>query len=357
MIEETRRLSASPAEREHRITQLPILILNAHSRCNCRCVMCDIWRSKERKEIGAAEVSAWLPELRRLGVRHVALTGGEALLNRGLKHVCTALREAGIRTTLLSTGLLLASNAEWLAREVDEVIVSLDGPEAVHDRIRGVTGAFRRMQDGIASLKRWRAALRITGRCVVQKANHGCLAMTVRAAREIGLDGISFLAADVSSLAFNRPSGWPAERADSIALRPEEIDTLEAEIARMESEMAAEFSSGFIAESPSKLRSRILRYYRALGGDGDFAPMNCAAPWVSCVVEADGDVRPCFFHAAVGNVREDGGLGSVLNSPRAIAFRRELDVRTNPTCIRCVCSLSHPDQALRSRDNEPAGEH
>ena len=42
------------------ITQLPIVILFPHSRCNCRCVMCDIWRVTNRDEIAAAEVARWL---------------------------------------------------------------------------------------------------------------------------------------------------------------------------------------------------------------------------------------------------------------------------------------------------------
>ena len=38
------------------ITQLPILILYPHSRCNCRCVMCDIWKTSESREISAADL-------------------------------------------------------------------------------------------------------------------------------------------------------------------------------------------------------------------------------------------------------------------------------------------------------------
>jgi radical SAM protein with 4Fe4S-binding SPASM domain len=56
------------------------------------------------------------------------------------------------------------------------------------------------------------------------------------------------------------------------------------------------------------------------------------------VVEANGDVRPCFFHPPIGNTAGTT-LGQVLNGPRAVAFREGLDVATNPTCRQCVCSL------------------
>ena len=35
-----------------RLTRLPILVLEPHSRCNCRCVMCDIWKRTDALEIG-----------------------------------------------------------------------------------------------------------------------------------------------------------------------------------------------------------------------------------------------------------------------------------------------------------------
>ena len=63
--------------RQDPITQLPILILYPHSRCNCRCVMCDIWRSTTKEELGVDDVARWLPEWQNLGVKRVVLSGGD----------------------------------------------------------------------------------------------------------------------------------------------------------------------------------------------------------------------------------------------------------------------------------------
>ena len=57
------------------------------------------------------------------------------------------------------------------------------------------------------------------------------------------------------------------------------------------------------------------------------------------VIEADGTVRPCFFHAQLGNIRKNG-IEDILNSDQAIAFRRQLDVRRDPICRSCVCTLN-----------------
>jgi radical SAM protein with 4Fe4S-binding SPASM domain len=56
------------------------------------------------------------------------------------------------------------------------------------------------------------------------------------------------------------------------------------------------------------------------------------------VVEADGTVRPCFFHRELGNIREHS-LANILNSPEAVTFRRNLDLATDPICRKCVCTL------------------
>jgi MoaA/NifB/PqqE/SkfB family radical SAM enzyme len=179
----------------------------------------------------------------------------------------------------------------------------------------------------------------------VQRANHRALRATVQAAHEIGLERISFLAADVSSSAFNRPEGWSPERVEEVALNAADLPALAAELDAMFAENGDDFASGFIAESPAKLRQRLLAYYTALTGDGAFPPNRCNAPWVSAVIESDGAVRPCFFQPALGNIRSAQSLDAILNSPEAIAWRRGLDIERDAICRKCVCTLQLTEPA------------
>lgn len=336
---------ADPLPRVDPIERLPILILHPHSRCNCRCLMCDIWRARGKGELSREDVDRWLPEWRALGVRRIVLSGGEALLHSDLDAFCEPLREAGIGITLLSTGLLLRRDAQSLVRWCDDVIVSLDGPRLVHDRIRNVARAYEKLAEGVAAVRAADPRVAVSGRCTVQRENFQDLRATVRAARELGLDRISFLAVDVTSEAFNRPGGWQPEQAATVALAADDLPLLAAELDALEREHAADFAEGFIAESPEKLRRRLLQYFAALLGREDFAPVECNAPWVSAVVEADGMVRPCFFQPALGNLRTAGSLGAVLNSPESIAWRQGLDMARNEICRRCVCSLALREDA------------
>jgi len=343
-----RALEPRPLPRVDPIAQLPVLILFPHSRCNCRCLMCDIWRSTAKDELSATHVARWVDEWRDLGVRRVVLSGGEALLHSHLWELCDVLGGAGIGVSLLTAGLPLKRHAAELVRRVDHVIVSLDGPQPVHDRIRNVPRAFLRLAQGVAEIRRRDPNVVVSARCTVQRANFASLRATVATAHALGLDQISFLAADVSSEAFNRPDGWDGERIGSIALEAADLPLLSAELDALEYEHAGDFASGFIAESPRKLRQRLGQYYAALLGEGDFAPHTCNAPWVSSVIEADGTVRPCFFQPPLGNIHETGSLAAILNSPQAVAWRRGLDVRRNAVCRRCVCTLT-----LRETGDDP----
>jgi radical SAM protein with 4Fe4S-binding SPASM domain len=58
---------------------------------------------------------------------------------------------------------------------------------------------------------------------------------------------------------------------------------------------------------------------------------------VSVVIEADGTVRPCFFHRAIGSIRRES-LSEIVQQ-HLPEFRTEWSGGANATCERCVCSL------------------
>ncbi len=333
------RVSSQP-DSAHIIRELPVLVLFPHNRCNCRCLMCDIWKIRQTREITANDLAPHLASLRGLKVRWVVFSGGEPLLHSDLESLSRPLRDEGIRVTLLTAGLLLQRYAPKVAASVDDLIVSLDGPQQFHDEIRGIKGAFKRLAEGVAAVRGLRPAIPISARCTVQKTNFRHLCDTVETARQLRLDSISFLAADVTSEAFNRPSGWPSGRQAGIALDGQEVEGLAGQVEALIRECADEIRRGFVVGSPEKLR-RIVMHFRAQLGQVEPVSPRCNAPWVSAVVEADGTVRPCFFHQPMGSLQH-GPLHEILNSPQALAFRQALDVSTDPVCRNCVCALYLP---------------
>jgi len=144
---------ALPLPAREPIESLPVLMLAPHSSCNCKCVMCDIWKDRQGLDLSVERLKGLMPELERLRVRRVCLTGGEPLMHANLRQFCDVLRDAGIGITLLSTGLLLERHASWLGESIDDVVVSLDGPPEIHDAIRRVRRAFELLARGVAAVR------------------------------------------------------------------------------------------------------------------------------------------------------------------------------------------------------------
>jgi|SRR5689334_19440554 len=329
------------------IRALPIVILMPHSACNCQCVMCDIWKdNKNLKQLTENDVEGLLSSLKKFGTQEVVMSGGEALLNSNFFRLCEILHQQHIKVTLLSTGLLLKRNVEQILQWLDNIIVSLDGDEQTHDRIRNVPKAFQKLKEGVQLIKSIEPGFRITARTVIHKLNFRNWHSIIDGAKEMGLDQISFLPADVSSHAFNREVLWGQDRQHEILVEQNELPELSQVIDAIVENFKEDFDSHFIVESPDKV-SRIYSYYAAFYNLNPFPYKKCNAPWVSTVIEADGTVRPCFFHDPIGNIR-NGSLDEILNSKESIRFRRDLDMDSNSTCVKCVCYLNLPPGASLS---------
>ncbi len=260
-------------------------------------------------------------------------------MNHELDQICQFFRDLGVRITLLTTGRLLFQKAKTVAACIDDVIISIDGPADVHDRIRRVPGLFSSIQKGITAVRDYRPEMPICCRTTVQKLNHAYLRFTVDAVKALQLDSISFLSVDISSGAFNRPEGWGEERQNEVALTHDELHILEDEIEMLITTHQEDIRLGFIVEGDAKLRRLADRFREHLYHLPPKSPY-CNAPWVSAVVDVDGSVRPCFFHPAVSNINQLT-LREAVNSESALNFRSTLNVADNPICRRCVCSLNY----------------
>lgn len=325
----------------HKISALPIVILMPHSACNCRCVMCDIWKgNKNLKQLTEDDIRSLLTSLKDLGTKQVVMSGGEALLNPDFFSLCKILKKQDLHISLLSTGLTLKKNAEEILNLVDEVIISLDGDEATHNAIRNIDGAFAKLKEGVQYIKSRKSDFKIAARTVIHRLNFRKWPAIIESAKQIGVDHISFLPADVSSHAFNREVLWTEERQMDVAVHVEELAEFKRVLDHVMTIYKQDIDSHYISESPEKL-NKIFFYYCAVHQLRDFPYKKCNAPWVSAVIEPDGNVKPCFFHPSIGNIRS-APLNEILNGQKGLGFRKNLNMDEDDTCKRCVCYLNLP---------------
>jgi Fe-coproporphyrin III synthase len=313
------------------LSRLPLVTLYVTDRCNSRCVTCDYWRHG-RDDMDLEAVARLLPSLQRLQTRLVLLSGGEPLMNPQWAEIAALLQGHGIKIWLLTSGLALAKHAARAVERCDAITVSLDGSDAqTYAAIRGLD-AFDKVCEGIRAVaaRGMPPGIRVT----LQRGNFRQLPRFVALAKKLGARQISFLAVDVANPhAFGRTDDFVSNLALTAADLPAFAEILES----AERDYSAEFRSGFIAESPQKLR-RLLQYFTAIHGVAAYPPVRCNAPEFSAVVGATGRVQPCFFISAAQNqVRDD--LEAVLNEAPMADLRADIRAGRRPECARCVCSM------------------
>ena len=323
----------------HALQALPLVTLHLTDRCNSRCIACDYWRNGER-DVSTATVARLLPDLARLGTGTVMVSGGEPLLHREWVEIVTLLRREGLRPWLVTSGLSLKKHASRVAQLFEAVTVSLDGTNPpMYAAVRGVD-AFDVVCEGIRALAS--AGLAPGVRVTVQRANFVALPEFVTLARALGAQQVSFLAADLGNPhAFGRRAGFEAD----VALRPDDLPLFASTLDLLEREHADAFRAGFIEESPRRMR-RLLDYYTAVCGLGDYPPIRCNAPEFSAVIGANGRVSPCFFIEGTASI-ERASLHEALNEPDMVDLRRDIRAGRRTECRTCVCSLWRDTDEVR----------
>jgi MoaA/NifB/PqqE/SkfB family radical SAM enzyme len=145
----------------------PRLSFTVTNACNLRCRMCGQWSETGYVRCGGAtkpemQLADWkrlVDEAAAHGVSFVLIRGGEPFLFPGIVDLLEHLLAKGIATAVDTNGTLLDRFAADLVRLGDvELTVSVDGPEEVHDAVRGVNGCFRRIEQGVGALRAEEAA-------------------------------------------------------------------------------------------------------------------------------------------------------------------------------------------------------
>ncbi|MFC4005573.1 radical SAM protein [Prauserella oleivorans] len=158
-------------------------------RCNLACPHClDDKSVPELGRGGRAEVAA---RIAASGVLGVDVSGGEPLLIRDLPTLLDVLVDGGCAVSVTTNGTHLPRRAEALARRVDAIRVSLDGPDPQrHDRWRG-EGSFAKAVSGIRAALAHGIPTQI--QAVLMRSTAAGLPALVELADRLGVHGVTVL--------------------------------------------------------------------------------------------------------------------------------------------------------------------
>jgi MoaA/NifB/PqqE/SkfB family radical SAM enzyme len=289
--------------------------------CNFRCEMCNIWQKKSVDEMTPDEVGLFFERWSQF--KWVHLTGGELFMRRDLDDVIAAIQRSCRSLYLLNfptTGWFGDRTVALVNRTLERgvgrlmVTISLDGPQPLHDDMRGLPGSWER---GIDTFRRLRGIKRgnfqtVLGMTLLAR-NADKVDETLAAVRKVIPD---FTRTELH-LNVGHESGHYFDN------RGYTVEQRRAEILRTIDEHRRANGTGLhpVTFLEDRYQALVARYYET-----GRSPLPCTALSSSCFIDAYWNLFACsIWDGKVGNLRENGlDLGALWNSEKRRALREDV---------------------------------
>lgn len=294
-------------------------------RCNLRCRHC--YQSGNRAdELSLAEirdvidevsetVNAWSDTHQLTFSPSFNITGGEPFLRQDLFEIIEDIGKKGFGMFLLTNGTLVTEEraVAVAGRGVKGVQVSMEGPEKIHDTIRGM-GSFRSSVEGIKHLID--AGIPVTLNATLSNLNAPHMNDMVSIAASLG----------VQRLGFSRlvPSGRGMKMVNEL-LSQERVKELYSSLLSQKIN-GLEIVTGDPVAAQMDLNAGADIGYTAFGG--------CAAGVSGITILSDGTMTPCRrLDIPIGNIRKDS-LREVWATSEVLAALRDRN-KYQGKCGKC----------------------
>lgn len=332
------------------------VFININSRCNLRCNFCDYGLQNQdsmffQNLAGADRLDMPLDDFKLIidKIKHfkpfVSMPATEPLLYKDIVEAVGYVTDQGLRVGVGSNGMLLAKHAEGLVRRgLKKIVVSIDGPEAIHDEVRGARGSYRKIMDGLRILHETKQKLGTTEplvfvNTVISPGSHEyveeCVdSLPMDVIQQVDLRLMFFLSPEVADK-HNRRFGnsYPATAVNLIdGTDPTSIDTdlIFDQVEKLTAKYGPKVKFFFRHD-----RKKLKTYYT--DEEVFMDDTNCVFPWYTMQINTDGKViapQRCF-NLDFGNILESD-FQDIWNGPAMRQFRQ--DLRSNgrfPACSRC----------------------
>ncbi len=317
----------------------PVVFWNITYACNLHCEHCyiDAGPTPRPEELSTEELLRVADEIVELGLPLVILSGGEPLVRKDFWALAERLagREKP-KLSLSTNGTLITREAARRLRDLgfSYIGVSLDSlVPAMHDKFRGVTGAFYMSVGGIDNAVS--EGLDVGIRTTVTRWNYREAPDMVDFAYEHGASRVSYYILDSIGRARAIRHDLPTHEqlkefvGTLIEKAKEYAGKVEIELVR------ANFLGIYVADRLSRTPDDFQEYIKLISAQGD-----CGRKSIS--IYPDGTVRPCQFidQYVVGDLRRQR-LREVLsyNNPELVKFIRLYENLSGPRCGSCPFRL------------------
>lgn len=334
------------------------VVLGVNNVCNLHCKMCDVGNQNLESNFAQNLVGTHplnMPEdlifkiidqtAKHYPSAKLAYAFTEPLVYPHLASSLLYAREKNLWTTVTTNALTLKSKApHLLAAKLDELFVSLDGPQDIHNEIRGHKKSFQKAIEGIEVLKADENCPKITVICAITEWNIGELVNLIESLKHLGVDEFAFMHTQFNSLKsaqVHNASKWGAlypsseSNLDIIDFSNMDLDLLLKEIHQIKN-AAYPFTTYFSPEITEM--DELKRYYlepeRVIGS-------HCGAVFNSVMIKSDGSAIPAHgrcYNMTIGDIYKED-LNDIWKSAKLKQLRGDLHKAGGlfQGCSRC-CS-------------------
>lgn len=329
------------------------IFISVNSQCNLTCRMCDVGQKqtgtqfyrnlKTGTELTLDRLKSLVDEVKSFSPL-IAIISTEPLLYKDLLGISNYVSSAGLELQITTNGLLLEKFADSLVRSgLQQLWVSLDGPPAVHDSIRGLNGSFEKAHAGIQLVNGIKKKTNKTFPKVhinysISDGNYHCLVEFMKAVKDLGLESVTFshLNYITNSMAkdHNKGFGHICKATPSCVSVTDPLKVEPSILKKQIDIVKAKYSNKCLFGPELDLEGIEAFYHKPeIFVNGN----RCFVPWNVAQIIANGDLITMTrcFDIVLGNIYEQS-FKEIWNGGKYRDLRKTLrKYGTFPACSRC----------------------
>lgn len=302
------------------------------------------YKDRLKQEMTLSDWERLVDEVAAHHVPSVLLRGGEPFLFPDIVELLEYINSKGIFIAIDTNGTMLSRYAADIVRIGNiHLTISVDGPEQIHDAVRGVKGCFSRIREGVERLGELeKAAGRKISRSIcftISPYSYRGLGAMPDVARSLGIGTIAIVPYYYVPNAVGKRYEEELRSLDCPAFSwvgfHHEDSGVDFEEFREQypmylANLGSVYNFPYMALSEDEYRTWFSDPLAPVG------PLRCTNVEKLIDVQPNGDANFCvdFPDYAIGNVRE-ATMAEVWNSERAARFREYRREQPLAVCYRC----------------------
>ena len=339
-----------------RFVDLQSIILYVNSTCNLKCVMCDVGQRNnkgiDKLRTGQKNINLSIDLLNKLlndsyikkRKLNFNLLMTEPLLHPHIYEIIRLIKKNKHNVNLTTNGYLLPEKAKGLILAgLDSIQVSIDGPEKIHDKIRGIKGAYKRAIKGIRIInqnKNIKISINYTLSCINDSEILNFFSAINKEGIKIDLIKIQFMDFVSREMMKKQNEKYDIKQTESClfeAVRPEKVNI--KELARQLNSIKNNYGNiKRIEIVPYLTNEKELSIYFNTNGEKLKNNSKCFLPWNQITLTTDGKtlIHMRCFNYVYGDFNKDI-MGNIFHNKPIKAFRKKLKNANFcfPACTRC----------------------